>query len=1700
MKNTLKRRYSIYMTALILMIAVVIGVAVIWVAPIRAYAIKSDFETGTGTKDDPFHVSTVKEFNAIATRPDAYFVQTEDIDFTGEIFYPIGDLTHPFTGHYNGSYNGKQSVLTGINADFPNRNDVGVFSFIYGGGVIENIRIEDSTFVGHQNVGAVAGINAGRIVGAVVDAKVTANGNAAGGVAGSNSGIISLSVNSGEITAANMYAGGIVGTSTGNITDSYNRGAVYANTYAGGIVGVNNGKASTAVIGRAFNVGELNSAVKGQIAGDNLGAVIKQARYMDSTDPDCVSAFNTGSVYASVSRPSFEFKSKIAFADWVDFDENFMFVNGGKHPILKIEYIKVTEVKFEAGSSIRLRPGDELAVGAYVLPKRANTRSVALSTDADSASCTLSDGVVKISDTAEVGSYINILGEADGVSGLLRIEIVKIPVEQIELATDNGKVAVVPGGTLQFYTAIFPANATIKDVKYSSTNPHFADIDVNGRLSVALDAPIGLKFTVSAASYDNIGIRSGMEITVVAAEVKSVKVTNNVTTFSVSESLALEGHAVTESIETNEVIFEIDGKRTTASGAKIVNGILYAELPGDIYVIPQYAGVSGEAKLFTVIEEPVVSVEIINNNSFSINGALSIIAKALPDNATYPEITLSIVGENKIGAVLNGNVLTASKTGTVIIRAEAGGVCATKTIYAEPASEHVVEIVDIILERSEFSITRSLTLVPQVLPSEAVAAVYFDIIDDGGTGAVLENGVLKNADAPGIISLKAYTARFEKVLNVEVLKIGVDSVQFTNTNRFKITNGLPLSVATIPVNPTFSEVTYKIIDSEDTEAIIKDGVLYASNVGEIKVVATVDGVASDPFTVYADKEPVTEVYLTSTDRSFKCTESLMLEAIALPVQATYKDIEFIIDKSSTTHGINAQINNNVLTADAPGIVTVVMRCDGHDYIEVISVEKEPVTGIELQYKVESDNPNETEFRTSGYLDLSAVVYPFDATYKGVIIKIIDSGKTGAVLVDSKNKNDNPQRSKTAFSGETDKIYLCANKPGEIHIRVTSIDNPSIFKDYYGDDCIKVLEEPVAEIYFAMDVGAEDTAFKSGGETISRGDAVGEYNGVKYYYYKEAYIKAKSGESTFSLPFAIITKASDENVCPTYENDFKLCYYTSYSDYVTDTGRTELTDVNPYFVVEMKTDTFGSLIAKSQMGVIWVVAVSDGGEKEVISPAVKITIYPTNVDDLKDLGVDKDGVVKLMTSTSPKIEAMDGYEVTVKTNKFEYTTFVATQSTELQLKLYKYSLNITEIAVNVVFARGSTLEYKFNVPMNIATVKNESGVEIIERSNDMFTGIKALPKAQLMSIAPIGKNDYSAVVLYDFYRTSYNFDRSLTYDSGVRSMYVYGYSGATHSGLDFTFNNGGKEVEITLNNAKFKARNNHDAIRINGKGILTLKLIGNSELYGGDGDNGKAGANGYSRKKTDTANRSGYSLNGADYGDVQWNPFGDNPDGNPGKPGGDGNDGKNGARGQDGRNGGFAIRLQGCETDFISDCSNISVPTVDPNATLRLYGGNGGDGGRGGNGDNGQGGQNGGRGGDGGTKYCVVFDLGGSGGNGGDGGDGGRGGNAGNGGNAGRGGLGANSSALLSKPGVKPFKGTDGKKGEAGDVGRGGKKGLGGAGGNGGQGFYIAVVVPITYTGSKGANGKDGIDGKDGNAGTWGSMKEYSNEIDNMGII
>ena len=207
--------------------------------------------------------------------PAADAILTADIDLGYEEWIPIGlSSAIGFAGTFDG--NGKTISNMSITAG----TYKGLFAYIGEGGEVKNLTIADSSVIGTEYLGLVAGDNAGQISDVIIkNSAVTSSGanvGMIGGIAGNNSGTITACANiSAEVTGTQTSGtdrgvGGIAGNNTGEISYCYNNAHIIKNgstTYgiAGGISGDNSG-----VINGCYNTGKVDRAYyTGGISGRN---------------------------------------------------------------------------------------------------------------------------------------------------------------------------------------------------------------------------------------------------------------------------------------------------------------------------------------------------------------------------------------------------------------------------------------------------------------------------------------------------------------------------------------------------------------------------------------------------------------------------------------------------------------------------------------------------------------------------------------------------------------------------------------------------------------------------------------------------------------------------------------------------------------------------------------------------------------------------------------------------------------------------------------------------------------------------------------------------------------------------------------------------------------------------------------------------------------------------------------------------------------------------------------------------------------------------------------------------------------------------------------------------------------------------------------------------------------------------------------
>ncbi len=167
-------------------------------------------------------------------------VNTLEFDKDGNIvvkdykeWVPVGTITNKYTG----TFDGNGHTISGLYFNDESKTYVGLFGYVGENGNITNVGVVDSYIRGKQNVGAVAGFNAGSISYAYSMATIMGS-SGVGGVVGYNNGSISNVYNTGNVSGS-QCVGGVIGGNRDSVSNVYNTGNVSGSQYVGGATGCN---------------------------------------------------------------------------------------------------------------------------------------------------------------------------------------------------------------------------------------------------------------------------------------------------------------------------------------------------------------------------------------------------------------------------------------------------------------------------------------------------------------------------------------------------------------------------------------------------------------------------------------------------------------------------------------------------------------------------------------------------------------------------------------------------------------------------------------------------------------------------------------------------------------------------------------------------------------------------------------------------------------------------------------------------------------------------------------------------------------------------------------------------------------------------------------------------------------------------------------------------------------------------------------------------------------------------------------------------------------------------------------------------------------------------------------------------------------------------------------------------------------------
>jgi filamentous hemagglutinin family protein len=172
-------------------------------------------------------------------------------------------------GPYTGAFTGAGRSISGLTINNTAATNVGLFSTLGAGGVVQNVTLSGGTITGGNSVGAVVGLNSAGTVTNVSSNATVGGTNDVGGLVGINDAAISSSHATGAVTGGTSV-GGLAGLNQtgGTITGSDAGGAVNgSDNLAGGLVGLDNGGAITG----SHATGDVTESASSSFIGGLVG-------------------------------------------------------------------------------------------------------------------------------------------------------------------------------------------------------------------------------------------------------------------------------------------------------------------------------------------------------------------------------------------------------------------------------------------------------------------------------------------------------------------------------------------------------------------------------------------------------------------------------------------------------------------------------------------------------------------------------------------------------------------------------------------------------------------------------------------------------------------------------------------------------------------------------------------------------------------------------------------------------------------------------------------------------------------------------------------------------------------------------------------------------------------------------------------------------------------------------------------------------------------------------------------------------------------------------------------------------------------------------------------------------------------------------------------------------------------------------------
>jgi len=614
-------------------------------------------------------------------------------------------------------------------------------------------------------------------------------------------------------------------------------------------------------------------------------------------------------------------------------------------------YQHVKEVILDK-ESLTLNVGETSSLVATISPSNATNKNVTWSSNNPSVVTVDDNGNIKAISSGS--ARIMVITEDGYQTDSCKIIAIQ-PVTDVNLNKDEATLNV--GEIDNLMATILPNDATNRELVWTSSDETVATVENGTVVAVARG-----EATITVTTKD--GNKTDTCKIIVNQQVYNVILDSNAFSLNVNESKKISATINPDNANDKTLSWTSSDERIATVDE---NGNVTAIAKGEVTITAKANGGSNvEATCLVTVLQPVTGVSFAQESGLVIiNQTKQLAAIIEPANAS--NTTVEWFSENEeIATVDENGLITGVAVGstTITVTTYDGNKSATYSIsvVAEAIPTESVTITSK-NNKTEIAVDENLQLTASVLPENTTDSLIWSSSDE--TIATVNNAGLVTAKNAGDVIITTTSGSKSSTYQIKVI-IPVKGVKLNDSELLKkLTESVQLVATIEPNNATNKTVTWTS-SNEEIATVDQNGFVTPIKAGTVIItVETVDGKykASCKITF---KNIIESIEIEGIENDIYVGDLVELKVNINPEDALYDNIVWSIETTD-----KASLEENVLTALKPGIVTVKVSVDG--------LEKTLELVINSNIKITFDNEESTTLSVGETLQINAQVTPASAS-------------------------------------------------------------------------------------------------------------------------------------------------------------------------------------------------------------------------------------------------------------------------------------------------------------------------------------------------------------------------------------------------------------------------------------------------------------------------------------------------------------------------------------------------------------------------------------------------------------------------------------------------------------------------------------------------------------------------------------------------